>query len=182
MGVVIAAALAGPPAPMVLSTAPDRGTPCQVKGCSTGTGKGTLAVRPGTKRLVNPPPAASGSRIQAGQRPPAGSPSSPEFVVRYRTVRQGWGESFMGEITVASRAGHPSGAATLRFSYPSGQIQAAWADAPLSHDAHTVTVWAGQHAGWSQGGQVQVMFSVSGPAGPPATCTLNAQPCHLATG
>ncbi|MBO0775042.1 MAG: hypothetical protein J2P34_01905 [Actinobacteria bacterium] len=182
LGVVLAAAVAGPPAPMVLSTTPDRGTPCWVNGCSSGTGKGTPAVRPGTKRLDARRPAQAGGRGQASQRRPAGSPSGGQFVVEYRTVHQGRDGNFIGEITVASRGSQPAGDVTLRFSYRPGRIQAAWANAPLSYGAHSVTVVAGQHPGRSPGGRIHVMFSVSGPAGPPAACTANGEPCRLTTG
>jgi hypothetical protein len=190
LGVVVAAAMAAPTRSVLLSPRPDLGQPCPVKGCGSVNGKGMLATRPGTQLLAPKLVPNGGSRALAGKGQPtapsgagSGSLAAREVMVHYQTLRQDWGGDFIGEITLASRTGQPLGAWTLQFSYPSGRIAAVWGGAPLSHGPHTVTVSAGQYAGGSpEGHQIQIMFSVSGQAGPPASCTIDGRACQYASG
>jgi hypothetical protein len=189
LGVVIAAAMAAPARSVLLSPRPDLGQPCPVKGCGSVNGKGMLATRPGTRLLIPTHGPNGGSRSLTGKGQPTvpagagGSLAAREVMVQYQTLRQDWGGEFIGEITLASRAGQPLGTWSLRFTYPSGQIEAVWGGMPLSHGPHSVTVSAGQYEGGAPAGHpIQIMFSVSGQAGPPASCTIDGQPCHYASG
>ncbi len=184
LGVVIAAAVGVPAPKVVLSTVPDLGQPCRLSGCGSG-GNGTLATRPGTRPLLNSPQKRFGSsRAAAGPGGTAGSGvagrSSGRVRVQYRTLGQDWGGGFTGEIILTSRSGKPLTGWTLTFSYPQGQIEEVWAGTLVPHGMHTATVSAAQyHPGWFGSDQAAIMFSVSGRAAPPASCTINGHSCHF---
>ena len=179
LGIVVAAAMAAPTHSVVLSTRPYSG-PCAVQGCRATGGPGTLASGPGSKRLVNP------ARVPASHAAPGqhavASAAGHGVLVQYRTVGQNRDGSFVGQLILASRTAKPLRNWVLQFSYP-GQVRV-WGGPPQPPGQHSVTVTAGQYpygggwAGWSGGRIVQIVFSVSGQAGPPASCTVNGQPCH----
>lgn len=183
LGVVIAAALASrvPGSVFRYNGPPDQGQPCAVKGCGS-PGNGTLAsARPGTL-LLNPVlhhPAGSQSGASGGPAPAAGpgtsAPSSHDVIMQYRALHQEWNGNFIAEISFTSRTGQPLANWTLRVTYP-GQITGVWAGQPLPHGTHSATVTSGQYPG--SGGQVQILFSVSGRPGPPGSCTFDSQRCH----
>lgn len=179
--VVVAAAMAAPTHTVQLTTRPFRGQPCATPGCVSG--KGTTASRPGSKRLVNP--ARVPATHMAGGQLPAVSGAGHNVLVQYRTLGQGRNGDFTGQLILASRTAQPLSNWVLQFSYP-GQIRMVWGRPPLPAGQHSVTVTSGQYpsggwAGWSGGRVVQIVFSVSGQAGPPAGCTIDGQPCHVSS-
>ena len=178
LGIVVAAAMAAPARTVVLSMGP-HARPCAIPGCRGRAGAGKVASKPGgTKRLVIPARVPTpGTSRSAGV-----SGAGRDVLVQYRTVGQDHSGNFVGQLILASRTGRPLHNWVLQFSYP-GQIRI-WGGPPQPAGQHTVTVTAGQYpygggwAGWSGGRIVQIVFSVPGQAGPPASCTVNGQPCR----
>lgn len=174
--VVVAAAMSAPTHTVDLLTKPFRGQPCATPGCVSG--KGSPASRPGSKRLVIPARVPA-SHMAGGQLPAVGG-AGHNVLVQYRTLGQGRNGDFNGQLILASRTAQPLSNWVLQFSYP-GQIRV-WAGQSQQSGQHSVTVTSGQYgggwAGWSGGRIVQIVFSVSGQAGPPATCTVDGQPCN----
>jgi len=174
LGVVVAAALAAPTRSVVLSTRPFEGKPCATAGCAPN-GKGTLATRPGTKRIVIPARIPAPGTAQGQHATGAGL----DVLVQYRTTSQYQNGDFTGLLILASATGQPLPSWVLHFSYP-GQIMAVWGRPPLPPGQHSVTISSEQDPSGSWGGrQVWIAFTVSGQAGPPATCTVNGSACHF---
>ena len=178
LGVVVAAAMAAPTHTVQLTTMP-KSQPCATPGCVSG--KGTLAARPRPKRLVAPARVPTPSTAHGATPSAAGQ----HVLVQYQTVRQDRSGSFVGQLILASGNGQPLRGWVLQFSYP-GQIRV-WGGRSESAGQHSVTLTAGQYsygggwAGWSGGRIVQVVFTVSGQAGPPASCTIDGQPCRYSS-
>ncbi len=170
--VVVAAAMAAPTRSVHFLPQPFSG-PCALQGCRSARGTGVL-TRPKPKRLVNP------VRVPASHAPAGGA--GQDVLVQYRTVGQYHSGGFFGQIILASGNSQPLQNWVLRFSYP-GQIKV-WGGPPQAPGQHTVTITAGQFpsaggwAGWSGGRVVQIVFSASGPPGPPASCTVNGKVCR----
>ena len=181
LGVVIAAGLASNFSGSLLRypTVPDTGMPCAVPAC--GSGKGSPAsARPG-KRLLPPvhspaPPVRPSGHHTSAARATAAAQG---VVVMYQTLHEDGYGGFSGYILITSRTGQPLGNWTFQFTYPSGQITGVWAGTPVSHGAHSATVTAAQAGAAGAGArQAQIVFTVSGPAGPPAGCSFDGRACQ----
>jgi hypothetical protein len=185
LGIVVAAAMAAPTGSVVLSMKPYVGKVCPAGDCG-GTGNGTLASRPGTRRLVVPARVPTPAPGTGHGRSVSATGGAGRMLVQYRTSQAVSGRS-AGLLTIASRTGQPLGSWTLTVSFPaSDQIQQVWAGTSLPHGPHSATVTSGQltqagngWGGWQGGHAGQIVFVVSGPSAAPASCTINGQSCQL---
>jgi len=174
LGVVIAAAMsANVPSNVLTFGKQFKGQPCATPGCVPDNG-GLASAKPG-QRLVKPSHSPSATSTRHGD---AQSGTLQTVAVRYQTLQQDGHGDFSGQIVIDSRPGHPLRNWTFQFTYPDAQIMEVWAGSPVPHDAHSATVTAQGGSGWAGASQVQITFSVSGPAGPPAGCTFDGHACR----
>jgi hypothetical protein len=184
LGVVVAAVLASQAGGPVFNYSSPRwqGSPCGTAGCSPSTpNPGTPATaRPGL-RLATPPPAKAlrshGSKPHRRKSTTGASAGQP--VLAYRTLGH-WHGEFLGELMVGFPPGQVPRRWRLAFSYPSGRIFRGWGGGWwLWPEPHSAVVEAGPQPGQRPPATVWLWFLATGRPRPPATCSINNQPCRF---